>query len=144
MADENRLVRLCRALVGKSQRRFAARCDIHHVLLAKYEQEEDPVVPSPAHLRRITREADLTISDGMEVLRFADVLRQKRLRAGQGSCDPVLTGLSGQLQALTYRVYQRFLRLPLPESAPRRADRERDRPLWLQLKELPEDQQLAV
>lgn len=119
MAVENRLVRLSRALVGRAQRRFAASCEIHHVLYAKYEQEENPVVPSPPHLQRITEEAGLTIPDGMEVLRYADALRGKRLRAGQATSDAVFARLAGQLQPLVYRVYQRFLRLKLPESIPR-------------------------
>jgi transcriptional regulator with XRE-family HTH domain len=136
MKRKNRLVRLFRALSGMTQRAFAARTRIHHVLLAGHEL--DGPEPSPEHLARAAEGAGLTVAAGEQVLDFAEALRQQRRRAGLGPDD-----LARDLAALSARVYQQLLRLPLPEreAAPGEQSLEEQ---WALLRTFPEEQQMAV
>ncbi len=138
MSRGSLLARLFRALSGRTQMAFAKRTGIHHVLLAKYEQ--DQVNPSPGHLQRMGQlGAGLTVAAGELLLDLADALRQPRKRAGHGAED-----IAPELTALVSGFYQRLLRLPIPHPAPRAEDRQHAGELWRRLAEFPEDQQLAV
>jgi len=132
------MARLFRALSGLTQMAFEKRTGIHHVLLAKYEQ--DQAEPSLAKLRRMGQlGAGLTVAAGELILEFADALRQPRRRAGRGT-----EAFAAELSALVAGFYQRLLRLPVPHPAPRAEDRQHAAELWRRLAELPEGQQLAV
>jgi transcriptional regulator with XRE-family HTH domain len=105
MTRINRLVRLFRALSGKTQNAFGETTGVSPGLLAKYEL--GAVEPSPDHLERTAHGADLTVAAGERILDYADALRQPRLRAGSGT-----DGLPEQIAAVIDSVYQRLLRLP--------------------------------
>jgi len=137
MKRKNRLVRLFRAISGMTQRAFAARTRIHHVLLAGYEL--DGPEPSQEHLASAAEGAGLTVAAGEQVLDFAEALRQQRRRAGLGPDD-----LTNELAALSARVYQRLLRQPLPDPPPTPEDERRFEEQWAVLKTLPENQQEAI
>jgi tetratricopeptide (TPR) repeat protein len=131
------MVRVFRALSGKSQRKFGQATGVHPNLIADYE--EDKVEPSDEHLERLARGADLTVSAGDQILRFADALRTPRQRTGQG-----IEELVGPIVTVASAAYQRLLRLPLPEDTPKAEDRQRAKELWLVLADLDEGQQLAM
>ncbi|HEV7503488.1 MAG TPA: helix-turn-helix transcriptional regulator [Thermoanaerobaculia bacterium] len=138
MRRKNLLVRVYRALSGRTQMAFAKRTGIHHVLLARYEQGQ--IDPSPGHLRRMGQlGAGLTVAAGERLLDLAETLRQPRKRAGGRAED-----FGAELSALVSGFYHRLLNLPLPPPAPRAEDRHEAAQLWQRLAELPEDQQLAV
>ncbi len=138
MRRRNLLSRLFRALSGRTQIAFGKRTGIHHVLVAKYEG--GLVDPSLDHLQRMGQlGAGLTVAAGEQLLDLADALRQPRQRAGHGA-----GAIAPELTALISGFFQRLLRLPLPQDAPRAEDRQRTAELWRRLAELPEDQQLAV
>jgi transcriptional regulator with XRE-family HTH domain len=131
------LVRLFRALTGKTQKEFAEALGLDPAVVAQYELGKyDPGLDL---LERMAAEADLTVRDGEEALRFLEALRRPRLRAGLGLGD-----LAGDLAEVVARVDQRLLRLPFEQQAPRAEDRQAVEGLWLKLKDLTEEQQLAV
>jgi transcriptional regulator with XRE-family HTH domain len=117
MRPRNRLARLARALSGETQKDFAEKTRVHHTLLAQYENGQ--VEPGPENLERLARGAGLTVADCEEILRLADTLRRARRRAGQGEGAELFQEL---LAAQVSSVYQRLLRLPLPETEDRLAD----------------------
>ena len=108
MSRKNVMVRVFRALSGKTQREFARTAGVDAILLARYERGS--VEPGRDHLARIAEAAGFTVADGEEILRYFDKLRQPRQRAGAG-IDDLINGVSGVLS----RSYQRLLRLPLVE-----------------------------
>jgi transcriptional regulator with XRE-family HTH domain len=134
MRPRNRLVRLARAISGETQKEFADKTGVHFTLLAQYEM--DQVEPGPENLERLMRGAGLTVAEGEEILRLADTLRQSRERAGQGDTEILQELLAAQVSG----VYQRLLRLPLPETE----DRPATENLWSRLQDLSESQALAV
>lgn len=136
MRFRNRLVRLFRALSEESQTDFGERVGVHPTLIAEHEMGR--IEPSAETLERIAGGVNLTTKAGENILRYADTLRQARLRSGD------LEGLGQHLTEIVTGVYQRLLRLPIPEVAPSSADRQRACDQWLLLIDLPEDQQLAV
>jgi transcriptional regulator with XRE-family HTH domain len=119
-----------------TQRAFAAKANIHPVLLAGYEL--DGPEPSAAHLAGAAQGAGLTVAAGEQVLDFADALRDPRRRAGLGPDD-----LSRDLAALSARVYQQLLRLPLPEGEATPGEQSLEEQGAL-LRTFPEEQQMAV
>lgn len=137
MKRKNLLVRLFRAISGMTQRAFAARTRIHPVQLAGYEL--DGAEPNPEHLASAAAGAGLTVAAGEQVLDFADALRHPRRRAGLGPDD-----LSRDLAALSARVYQHLLRLPLPDRPDTSGDEEHLEKQWALLRTFPEEQQRAV
>lgn len=134
---KQRLARLFRALAGLTQSDFGERTGVDPILIDRYEQGK--AEPSPESLRRQAQGAGLTIQAGEEILRFADTLRRPRQRAGLGR-----TLLFQELKTLESRVSERLLRLPPAANPPSAKDRRHTEALWAQLKDLPEDQQLAV
>ena len=132
MTRNQRLARLFRALSGDTQEELARKAGVHPVLLAQYELGRRE--PGPENLERLARQAGLTVEDGVEILRLADTLGRSRQRAGQG-----LDTLAGELASLVTGVYRRALRLPPIPSGGGRVEVQ-----WLLLKDLPEDQRLAV
>lgn len=137
MRRRNRLMRLFRALSGKSQKSFGRTTGIHHVLLARIEVDE--VDPGSERVERAAAGAGLTVAAGEQLLRQADTWARPRRRTGLGAED-----LSGRLAEVISEVYQRLLRLPLPEVSPRPEDRQGAAELWSRLADLPEAHQLAV
>ena len=137
MKRKNILVRLFRAISGMTQRAFAAKARIHPVLLAGYERGGPE--PSPESLAGAAHAAGLTVAAGEQVLDFADTLRDPRRRAGLGPDD-----LSRELAALSARVYQHLLRLPLPDREATLEDEQRFEEQWAVLKTFPEEQQEAI
>jgi transcriptional regulator with XRE-family HTH domain len=118
------LVRLFRALTGKTQKEFAEALGLEPAVVAQYELgKHDPGLDL---LERMAAEADLTVRDGEEALRFLEALRRPRLRAGLGLGD-----LAGDLAEVVARVDQRLLRLPFEQQAPRAEDRQAVEGLWL-------------
>ena len=132
-----RLARLFRALSGLTQTEFGERTGIDPILIDRHEQGK--AEPKLDTLRRQAQGADLTVQEGEEILRYAGMLRRQRRRAGLGS-----TELFEDLESLGSRVHERLLRLPLAGRPPRAEDREKAEELWAQVKDLPEDQQLAI
>ncbi|HYU31086.1 MAG TPA: hypothetical protein VEW48_02905 [Thermoanaerobaculia bacterium] len=132
-----RLARLARALSGMSQKVFGESTRVDPKMLALYEVGDRD--PSPETVQRLTGGVGLTVPAAEEVLRFADTLRRPRRRTGLGASD-----LFPQLEALGTRFLERLLRLPAPDPVPRAEDRLGIEELWAQLKDLPEDQQVAV
>ncbi|HEX4960336.1 MAG TPA: hypothetical protein VF173_05830 [Thermoanaerobaculia bacterium] len=137
MRRKNRLMRLFRALSEETQRDFGETTGIHPVLMAKYEM--DKVDPGSDHVELAARGAGLTVAAGEQLLRQADTLARPRRRSGLGAKD-----LSSRLSEVVSEVYQRLLRLPLPEAVPRPEDRQGAAGLWTLLQDLPEEHQLAV
>ncbi len=137
MRPKNRLVRLFRAISGLTQRVFAALARLHYTTLTWYEMGYNDPTP---HMDQIAQAVDLTVADGEQILQYADALREIRLRAGRGG----VKGLFHDLGIVVSGLYVRLLRLPLPESLPRPEDRQLAGELWLLLKDLPEDEQVAV
>ena len=132
-----RLARLFRALTGLTQTEFGEHTGVDPILIDRHEQGK--AEPKLDTLRRQAQGAGLTVQEGEEVLRYADTLRQPRRRAGLGRAE-----LLRELEGLGTRVHERLLRLPLAGRLPRAEDREKAEELWAQLRDLPEDQQLAV
>src|ERR1700681_3499507 len=114
MRRRNLMVRVYRALSGRTQKGFAKLTGLHHVLVAQYEQ--DQVNPSPGHLERAGQGVGLTVAAGEQILNLADTLRQPRKRGGRGA-----EGFAAELSCLLSGFYQRLLRLPLA-AIPRRAE----------------------
>ncbi len=137
MKRANRLVRIFRALSGLSQRAFARITGIRHAVLAQLEL--DLGEPAPGDLDRMAREVGLSVSAGEEILRTVEALRQPRRRSGAGGED-----LLASLELLVAGVYQRLLRLPLPEEDPGPQDRQRAAELWALLEPLPPDHRVSV
>lgn len=141
MSLKNQLVRLFRALAARRQRPFAKAARVHPSMLAKWEN--DGAEPPAEVLPGMAKQAGLTVADGEELLRHSKLLKKRRARAGQGSSG--LLAVTGErLGALLADAYQGLLRLPPPEEEPRPGDRWRDLPLWLDLKKLPEEDQLDL
>lgn len=131
------LVRLFRALTGQTQKEFAEALCIDPAVVAQCELGKHD--PGPGLLERMARRASLTVREGEEVLHFVEVLRRPRQRAGLG-----LEDLADDLAAVTTRAYGRLLRLPIVSHPPRAEDRHSLQELWSYLKDLSEEQQLAV
>ncbi len=142
MSLGKQLTRLFRAISGKTQRQFAEGAGIHPSRLAKYESE-DAAEPPAEVLPPMARQAGLSVADGEQIVRFWETLQQRRERAGQGA-EALLAEAGARLDTLAADTYHRLLRLPAPGAEPRPEDRWRDLPLWLELKELDEEDQLAV
>ncbi len=141
MSFSSQLVLVLRAFSGKTQRQFAEGAGIPHSQIAKYEM--DDAEPPAEELPPMARQARMTVADGERIVRFGETLQRRRERAG-GGADDLLAEAGERLSVLVADSYQRLLRLPAPADEPRPEDRWRDLPLWLELKELPEDHQLAV
>jgi tetratricopeptide (TPR) repeat protein len=110
-------------------------------MLAKYETD---VSEAPAEvLPKMARQAGLSVADGEELLRHCETLQQRRKRTGQGVGE-LLAGTGERLGTLLANTYQGLLRLPPPDEEPQIEDRWRDLPLWLDIRELSEVEQLAV
>lgn len=137
MRGENLLVRLFRAVSRLTQKDFGQRTGVHPILIARYEL--DDIVPGPESMDRLAAGADLTVAAGEEILRLADSLRRPRQRAGTGAED-----LEAQVAAVVSSVYQRLLRLPLPDSTPRTSDRQLAEESWALLEPLSESERSAV
>jgi transcriptional regulator with XRE-family HTH domain len=137
MRGKNLLVRLFRAVSGLTQKEFGQRTGVHSILIARYELDE--IEPKPESMDRMAAGAGLTVAAGEEILRLVDSRRRPRRRAGGGAEE-----LEEQAAAVVSDVYQRLLRLPLPESASAPSDRQRAEESWALLEPLSERERSAV
>ena len=137
MKRENRIVRLARALSGKSQERFGQEVRVGPKMITAYESGDRK--PGSGTTERIARGAGLTVREAEDVLRFADTLARPRQRTGQTMAD-----LRDDLAALVARFQQRLLRLPIPGGPELPEDERSTEDLWRLLADLTEDQRSAV
>lgn len=137
MKRENRIVRLARALSGKSQERFGQEVRVGPKMITAYESGDRK--PGSGTTERIAGGAGLTVREAEDVLRFADTLARPRQRTGQTMAD-----LRDDLAALVARVQQRLLRLPIPGGPELPEDERSTEDLWRLLADLTEDQRSAV
>jgi transcriptional regulator with XRE-family HTH domain len=115
---ERRLARLFRAESLKTQRELAEDTGIDAGTIGHYERGRD--TPPPEHLELLAASARLTVAAGDEILDLADTLRQPRVRAGRGAED-LFAELGDEPRAR--RIWQRLLRLRLPDRPPAAAER---------------------
>ena len=139
MKRQHLMVRLLRALSGKTQQQLGKETGVHRVTIAQFEL--GGVLPSPAHLARLAKGASLSVADADEILRFAEALGGAG-RLGREAED--LDELEEKLRAHISHSRQRLLMLPLPENLPKPEDRLRAEELWQRLKELDADTRLVV
>jgi tetratricopeptide (TPR) repeat protein/DNA-binding XRE family transcriptional regulator len=137
MKKENRIVRLVRALAGKSQERFGEEVRVAPKMIGAYEAGDR--TPGAETTERVAAGAGLTVRDAEDILRFADTLARPRSRNGQTAAD-----LRDDLTALLSRFHQRVLRLPLVPGPSLPEDGRSTEDLWLLLADLTEDQRSAV
>ncbi len=114
MSLNTRLVRLFRAVSGKTQRQFAKLCGVPSVQMARYEL--DKAEPSPEEMAAMARQVHLTLEDGERVLRLIETLQQPRWRAGSG-IDGLIRKAQEELALILEDAYQDFLRLNLPRDS---------------------------
>lgn len=115
---ERRLARLFRSESLKTQRELAEKTGIDRGTLGHYEGGQ--VTPTPEHLEILAASARLTVAAGDEILELADTLRQPRVRPGRGVED-LIAELGDEPRAR--RIWQRLLRLRLPDRPPAAAER---------------------
>lgn len=116
MSLNTRLVRLFRAVSGKTQRQFAKLCGIPSGQMARYEL--DRAEPSPEEMAAMARQVHLTLEDGERVLRLVETLQQPRWRAGSG-IDSLIRKAQEDLAQILEDAYQDFLRInPSKEGHP--------------------------
>jgi tetratricopeptide (TPR) repeat protein len=137
MKKGNRIVRLARALAGKSQERFGEEVRVAPKMIGAYEAGDR--TPGAETTELVAAGAGLTVRDAEDILRFADTLARPRSRNGQTAAD-----LRDDLTALVSRFHQRVLRLPLPEGSSLFKDGRSTEDLWRLLADLTEDQRSAV
>jgi tetratricopeptide (TPR) repeat protein/DNA-binding XRE family transcriptional regulator len=137
MKKENRIVRLARALAGKSQERFGEEVRVAPKMIGAYEAGDR--TPGAETTERVAAGAGLTVRDAEDILRFADTLARPRSRNGQTAAD-----LRDDLTALVSRFHERVLRLPLPQGSSLSKDGRSTEDLWRLLADLTEDQRSAV
>lgn len=137
MKRENRIVRLARALSGKSQERFGEEVRVAPKMITAYEAGDRK--PGDETTKRVAGGAGLTVREAEDILRFAATLAGPRRRSGQTAAD-----LRDDLAALVSRFHQRLLRLPLPEGSSLPKDGRSTEDLWRLLADLSEDQRWAV
>jgi len=136
---ERRLARLFRAESLLSQSAVEEETGIDRSDLANYEAGRK--TPPREHLERLASTARMTVAAGEEVLELAEALRRPRLRQGRGAED-LLAEMGDTCHA--HRAWQRFLRLRLPDPPPVAEDREQAREQLALLKDLTENQRMAV
>jgi hypothetical protein len=117
MDPKMRLLRIFWALSGKTEEEFAQDIGIDPAAL-----ELGGPLPNPVQLERAAAEAGITVSNGEELLSYADTLRRPRLRVGRGAED-IFDEIAETARAHARATYQRLLRLPLPEREPKPEDR---------------------
>jgi transcriptional regulator with XRE-family HTH domain len=111
MSLNTRLVRLFRAVSGKTQRQFAKLCGVPSVQMARYEL--DKAEPSPEEMAAMAREVHLTLEDGERALRLIETLQQPRWRTGSG-IDGLIRKAQQELALILEDAYQDFLRIHPP------------------------------
>jgi transcriptional regulator with XRE-family HTH domain len=111
MSLNTRLVRLFRAVSGKTQRQFAKLCGVPSVQMARYEL--DKAEPSPEEMAAMASQVRLTLEDGERVLRLIETLQQPRWRTGSG-IDGLILKAQEDLAMILEDAYRDFLRIHLP------------------------------
>ncbi len=135
------MVRLFRAVSGKSQEQFGKEAGVHPSLVAEFER--GTALPSREHLDLMARAAALTVPAAEEILRLVETLRRPRRRRGAGA-EALLGSIAEGVRSQVDDAYRRLLTLPLPEALPQAEDRIRVGELFERLDCLPEEMRLVV
>jgi transcriptional regulator with XRE-family HTH domain len=140
---ENTIARLLRALSSKTQAQVSRETGIHPSLLASFETGR--AVPSPEHLEKLSRLADLTVEEASNLLDLADACRQGGPRDSAKTADAAIQRLCEKITGYTLMIYEQFRALPVPASPPAPEDREEAAELWSGLARIsPEGRTAAV
>jgi len=139
---ENRVVRLLRALSGKTQAQAGRETGIHPSLLASFETGK--AVPRPEHLEKLARLAGLTVEEASGLLDLAEIYRQGGAREAVEDAEDALRRLCETLMDYSSTAYEQVRALPVPATPPSPADREEAEELWSRLVEISPEGRLAA
>lgn len=141
MRREHMLVRVLRALSGKTQEQVAVDLDVDASLIAQFEAGK--VLPSRAHLEELSKGIGLTLGNAESILHLFHGLRDPRLRRGQ-SLRETVDGLREAAAALAKATYLQLLGVPIPGGPPSPEERQRAEELFQELEALSQEERLAV
>lgn len=141
MKLEHMLVRLLRALSGKTQGEVGKELCVDSSLIAQFERGR--VVPSEEHLDLLAQGAGLTVADAVIILKLFEVLREPRFRKSE-ALEVVVERVREIAEALTRGAYQQLLGARLPDGLPSLTERERAQELFQELEGLSQAERLAV
>lgn len=141
MRRENVMARMLRALSGTTQEQVAEALDVHPSLIAQIELDE--VAPSPEHVEKIARMADLTVAGAEELLAHYDALRRSSRWRG-GGLEETLEKMKAAMRDELTRGLEELAALRIAEDAAEEAECQRAEELWARLEKYPEATQLEL
>lgn len=141
MRREHIIVRVLRALSGKTQEQVAEDLGVDPSLIAQFELGK--VLPSLEHLEKLAKGVGLTVPDAEYILCLFDALRAPRFRRGQ-SIRETVEGLQEVVAALAKATYLQMLGVPIPDGPPEPEARQRAEELFQELEALSQEERLAV
>lgn len=141
MRREHMIVRVLRALSGKTQEQVAEELGVDASLIAQFEAGK--VLPSRDHMEELAKGVGLTAGDAETLLCVFDGLRDPRLRQGQ-SLKEIVEGLQGAVDALAKATYLQMLGMPIPGGPPGPEEHQRAEELFQELEGLSQEERMAV
>ncbi len=120
MERNNLIVRLFRAISGKTQQQFAQACGLHPVTVANLELDKER--PQPQHLEDMAAVVGLRSRDGAELLKLCEAFQRQRLHRSPDA-EGLVRDLGETLRSRADSLLDRLPLLPLPGEHPSPADR---------------------